>query len=540
METTNTDLAASVAAFAQEMETRVADLSAQYDQAWWEMATVGSQEAVSQWEQLSVTINRVWNNEADFEKVRGWYNQRNEVQDELLRRQLEILYANFLEARLDPANVEEIAQLEAQVEAAYNNYRGTYHGQKLSDNELTDVLQTSQKSDEVKEAYLAGKEVGAAVGATVLKLIELRNASAHQLGYRDFYQKSLAVQELDEAELFGVLEQLEKATDAPYREAKAIIDARLLEQFGLVSTAELRPWHYADPFFQRPPSPQNDPMDGLFQDGKEIEELTTKTYDGLGLPIQDVLARSDLYERAGKSQHAFCTHIDRRTDNIRVLCNLQPNARWMETSLHEFGHAVYDKHIDKTLPYFVRNIAHISTTEAVAMLMGRLAVNQQWLAEVKGLSQPQINERLAALNEKQRFQLLVFMRWGLVMAYFERDMYANPTRPDLNKLWWDYVERFQLLTRPEDRNAPDWASKIHLATAPAYYQNYVLGELTASQLQAYVERQVEGHSLVANKAAGEYLVKLFQLGARYNWNETVAQVTGELLNPIYFVQQSAA
>ena len=51
---------------------------------------------------------------------------------------------------------------------------------------------------------------------------------------------------------------------------------------------------------------------------------------------------SDLYARDGKSQHAFCIDIDREGD-VRVLCNVEPSERWMETMLHEFGHAVYDR-----------------------------------------------------------------------------------------------------------------------------------------------------------------------------------------------------
>ena len=48
------------------------------------------------------------------------------------------------------------------------------------------------------------------------------------------------------------------------------------------------------------------------------------------LPIDDVLARSDLYEKPKKSPHAFCTDIDREGD-VRVLGNIVPNEYWMGT-----------------------------------------------------------------------------------------------------------------------------------------------------------------------------------------------------------------
>jgi peptidyl-dipeptidase A len=37
-------------------------------------------------------------------------------------------------------------------------------------------------------------------------------------------------------------------------------------------------------------------MDRFFRD-KDLEELTRKTYDNMGLEVRDVLAKSDLYER---------------------------------------------------------------------------------------------------------------------------------------------------------------------------------------------------------------------------------------------------
>ena len=58
---------------------------------------------------------------------------------------------------------------------------------------------------------------------------------------------------------------------------------------------------------------------------------------------------------------------------------------------------------------------------------------------------------------------------------------AHPEQ-DLNKLWWDLVEKHQGLQRPAGRNAPDYASKIHIVSAPCYYHNYMMGELFACQV----------------------------------------------------------
>src|SRR5436309_1679798 len=160
---------------------------------------------------------------------------------------------------------------------------------------------------------------------------------------------------------------------------KERLDQALAKKFKLPREA-LRPWHYGDPFFQSAPQAGLLDLDAFYSE-KDLVALTIKFFDGLGLEIRDILARSDLYERDGKCQHGFCTDIDKSGD-VRVLCNLKPNEHWMGTMLHEFGHAVYDKHQDLRLPYLLRGPSHTFTTEAIAMLFGRLSQSVDFLAEI--------------------------------------------------------------------------------------------------------------------------------------------------------------
>ena len=177
------------------------------------------------------------------------------------------------------------------------------------------------------------------------------------------------------------------------------------------------------------------------------------------------------------------------------------------------------------------------------MLMGRLAHNAEWLDRMIGL--PSDLKRLISVESEESFRLrmLIFVRWAMVMICFERELYRDPDQ-DLNTLWWDLVERFQFLTRPDGRDEPDWAAKIHIATAPVYYHNYLLGEIVASQFQNTIDRHVLNGAGVAETgyvnqtAVGEYLRdKVFKPGGSVHWNELLHSATGEELNPRYLVNQ---
>ena len=109
---------------------------------------------------------------------------------------------------------------------------------------------------------------------------------------------------------------------------------------------------------------------------------------------------------------------------------------------------------------------------------------------------------------------------------------------------WDMVEKYQLVNRPEGRNEPDWAAKIHFTIAPCYYHNYLLGELLASQLHNHIVRKVlklksaENVSYVDRKKAGDFLREdVFEAAALYHWNEMIRRATGEPLRPKYFVAE---
>jgi peptidyl-dipeptidase A len=176
------------------------------------------------------------------------------------------------------------------------------------------------------------------------------------------------------------------------------------------------------------------------------------------------------------------------------------------------------------------------------MFFGRMSSNAQFLVDMQ-LTDSADAANVAAEGFKiLRLEQLTFSRWAQVMYRFEKALYENPDQ-DLNTLWWDLVEKYQLIRRPANRHQPDWASKIHIATSPCYYHNYLLGELLASQFNHYITATVLksdnfGQSYFGKKQVGDYFKdKVFSPGARYNWNQMIEKATGEKLTAKYYAEQ---
>jgi peptidyl-dipeptidase A len=114
------------------------------------------------------------------------------------------------------------------------------------------------------------------------------------------------------------------------------------------------------------------------------------------------------------------------------------------------------------------------------------------------------------------------------MTGFERKLYADPDS-DLDSAWWELVSRYQLVTPPAERRAPDWAAKIHVAVAPVYYHTYLYGSIVASQLHDALRTAAGG--IVDRPESGRVLAeRLFAPGLAVRWDRLVEQATGSPLS----------
>ncbi len=531
-------------AFIAEYEQTVRPLEIARNVADWNAAASGKDEAYKEAEE---TQNRLDTAMADPERFRVLKQIRIDLKkadpqpEPLVARQIDLLYLEYLGRQVDPALLKRITAKSTAITQAFNVYRAEVGGRKLPDSEVEKVLKENKDSQYRRAVWEASKNVGAVVEKDLKDLVALRNEAARTLGFSDFYDMELQRSEMSREQILRLFDELHELTHDLFRTAKRDIDAKLAADYG-IQPGELRPWHYHDRFFQEPPDVYDFDFDPPYAKA-DVVKLSGQFYAGIGLPVEDVLARSDLYERPGKYPHAMCMFIDRR-DDIRVMANVVPNERWMGTMLHELGHAAYDKYMPKSLPYTVRTPAHTFTTEAIAMLFERFA-RQPGSMRAMGLevTDPQAIARAEARSRGDH--TLIFAAWAQVMVRFESAMYARPDQ-DLNTLWWDLVEKYQLVNRPEGRNAPDYASKIHIVSSPAYYHAYMMGQMFASQLHRSIRRDVlktdepapvyNGHAEI-----GPFLqARVFAPGSTLHWNELVRHATGEPLNPRAMMEELRA
>jgi len=525
--------------FVKSLESKTVPIFKEMNQAYWNASLTGKKEDFEKNADLQNKYAAIFADKDAFAKLKK-FKESGEIKDEILKRELTVLFNQFQQNQVDTSMINAINNMQNAVEQKYGNFRAEVGGNKLTDNQVEEKLTKSTDSKELKEVWLAQKKIGAVVSDDLKKLVKMRNDLAKSMGFKNYHEMSLKVNEEDPEEISKLFDELDVLTKDAFAKEKENIDNYFAERYK-VKKEELMPWHYQNRFFQEAPKIYKVDFD-KFYEGKKLDEITTKYYNSIGLPIDDMIKKSDLYEKPGKNQHAYCTDMDRNGD-VRVLCNIVANEKWMNTMMHEFGHAVYSKNIDSKLPFYLKSEAQTFCTEAIAMLFGRFSTSGPWLKDNLGITEEESKKVAEDGFKSLRLQQLVFSRWAQVMYRFEKSMYENPDQ-DLNKLWWDLVEKYQMLKKPEGRNEPDWASKIHIATVPCYYHNYLLGELLASQLYYYITRNIvksedyKNQSFYGKAEVGKYLKeKVFGPGLKYFWNDMIEKATGEKLTAKYYAQQ---
>lgn len=523
-------------AFLQSLEKEVMPVYAKWNASYFQATASGKDEDYNKVSENELAYSTLLADKPKFEKIKK-YLENPAIKDSLLRRELFVWHNNMIRYQIDTARLKRLIDAQVSIEKKFSTFRANLNNKLLSDNEIDSILINSKNSAELEKAWKASKAIGPLVADDIKALVKLRNEIARDLGYRNYHDMSLRISDQDPETIAALFNELDSLTRDAFATLKKETDSILAKQLK-VGVEQLMPWHYQNRFFQEAPKIYETDLDKYYG-GKDILAVIKKFYEGIGLDVEDIIQRSDLYEREGKYQHAYCTNINRAGD-IRVMANIRNNQYWANTMLHELGHAVYEKYIDTTLPFILREPAHIFTTEAIAIFFGNLASDANWMMKNLNLT---IDDAKKISDDVRRYKCLeklVFSRWSQVMFRFEKSMYENPDQ-DLNKLWWNLVEKYQLLTCPEGRNEPDWATKIHIATVPCYYHNYLLGDLLAAQLDAYMAENIIGHKnpcYTGHPEIGDYLKEnIFKPGSRYYWNDMIEKATGEKLTARHYAEE---
>ena len=148
--------------------------------ASWEAAISGRPEDYDKVSELTLKVRQVYSDPQEFAFLKD-AKESGQVTDAILARQLDVLYNSYLESQIEPELLKKIVDLGTKIEKNFSTFRGTIEGNKVTDNEIKEILKTQTDSGKRKQAWLASKQVGAEVADDIVQLVKLRNEAAKKM-----------------------------------------------------------------------------------------------------------------------------------------------------------------------------------------------------------------------------------------------------------------------------------------------------------------------------------------------------------------------
>ena len=491
-----------------------------------------------------------------LEQIKKLLAQRDGL-DDLTVRQIEKARLRAAEA---PATIPEVVtsriEAEAKQSAAQDGFvymREVPGGpaKSYSPNEIDRILVESRDLKERQDVWELSKTIGGPLRPGLLRLRDLRNQVARELGFDSFFALQVADYGMTVPQMIDLCDGFVRQVRPLQEQVHTWAKHELAKRYKAEVPEGPIPAHWLPNRWGQnwPGMVDGIDMDAPFQ-GKSKEFITEQAerfYVSLGLPSlpKSFYEKSDLYPADPKSgrkknSHASAWHVDLRKD-VRSLMSIEPNSQWFNTAHHELGHIYYYiSYSTPAVPPLLRAGANRAFHEGIGDLIGVAAGQKPYLKSVGLLSDDAAKaDPVMLLLDAALDRSIIFLPFAAgTMTRFERDFYEGKIADDsLNNAWWSIVRKYQGIVPPTDRpeSTSDAATKTHINDDPGQYYDYAIGTVIKFQLHDHIARDILKQdprecNYFGNRKVGDFLQGILKLGATRDWNAVLRDSTGSGLS----------
>jgi peptidyl-dipeptidase A len=488
-------------------------------------------------------------NPAVIREARMLLEHRNELRP-ITVRQLERVLLNAAEGPMtNPELVSARIAAETKQASVLNSFTFRLDGKPITANEIDNLLQSSTNLTERRAVWEASKQSGPALKPGLMKLRDLRNGVARELGHRDYFALQVAGYGMTTEEMIQLQQSFMRDLKPLYLQLHTWVKHKLARKYGQPVPKRI-PGHWLNNRWSQNwvGIVEGANLDPYFK-GRTAEwivKTAEQFYVGMGfspLPAS-FWSASDLYpvpagEARKKNTHASCWHLDLDKD-IRSLMSVEPNTQWFETTHHELGHGYYFMGYTRPeVPPVLRLGANPAFHEGMGELISLASGAASYLQAVGILPADYKVDQTAFLLNDALANSVPFIFWSSgTMTHWEADLYAHHLSPDQwNARWWKYVREFQGVEPPAERGEEfcDAATKTHINDTPAYYYSYAVATVLKFQFHDSIARSIlrqppQACNYANNKAVGDFLRKIMEKGGTEDWRKVLRDATGEDLS----------
>ena len=539
--------------FIEDAEARLLELTIDAERASWVQSTfiTADTQLISASAAERLTIAGV-----DFAKQAKRFDSLQLSPDH--RRRLNLLkLALATPAPGDPKVAREATQLAAKLEAMYGEGKYCPPGKKgeecLDVNEITKIHAESRDPKKLLEVWQGWRTISPQMRDEYQRYIELSNQGAKDLGYKNLGDYWRAKYDMPPDAFAQEVERLWTQVRPLYESLHCYVRGKLGEKYGteLVPQEGPIPAHLLGNIWAQDWSniydivapASADPGYDLTKiivekklDAKEMTRIGERFFTSLGFaPLPATFWERSLFNQPRDREvvcHASAWDID-QVEDLRIKMCIQPNAEDFRTIHHELGHNFYQRAYNKQ-PMIYRQGANDGFHEAIGDTIA-LSVTPAYLKNIGFIqTEPEASKDIGLLL-KDALEGVAFLPFGLLIDQWRWKVFSGEIPPDkYNQSWWELREKYQGVKAPVARTEKDFdpGSKYHVP-ANVSYTRYFLARILQYQFHrslcetAGYKGPLNRCTIYGNKAAGDRLNNMLEMGASRPWPEALKAATGE-------------
>ncbi|WP_394201805.1 M2 family metallopeptidase [Shewanella waksmanii] len=548
-QTSNSPNVTQAEAFINDAEAQLAEISIEQNRAEWIYSNFITEDTAALSAQVAekqiATSVKIATEAAEY---------ANLPLDATNQRKLNILRSSLvLPAPLDPAKNAELANISSQLNGLYG--KGKYcfdDGRCLTQPELSAIMGESSDPDLLLEAWQGWREIAKPMRPLFEREIELANEGARDLGFKNLSELWRSQYDMQPDEFSAELDRLWGQVQPLYESLHCYVRGRLNEKYGDEVVAKQGPipahllgnmWaqQWANVYDSVAPEnadPGYDVTELLAQHGYDEIQMVKQAeqfFSSLGFePLPDTFWQRSLFVQPKDRDvvcHASAWDLD-NLDDIRIKMCIQKTAEDFTVIHHELGHNYYQRAY-KSQPFIFKNSANDGFHEAIGDTVA-LSITPSYLKQIGLLDEVPDASKDIGLLLKQALDKVAFMPFGLMIDQWRWKVFSGEIKPqDYNKAWWELRQKYQGVMAPIDRSENDFdpGAKYHVpGNVP--YTRYFLAHILQFQFHKALcdiagnQGPVHRCSIYGNKAAGEKLNTMLEMGQSQPWPQALSVVTG--------------
>ncbi|WP_133407332.1 M2 family metallopeptidase [Parashewanella tropica] len=537
-------------AFIHDAETKLAELSIEANRAEWIYSNFITEDtaalAAAVGEKTTASSVKFATEAAKYADV---------ALDPVNARKLHMLRTSLvLPAPLDPKKNAELANISAELNGMYGKGKYCFQdGKCLTLPELSAIMAESSDPKLLEEVWNGWRNISKPMRPLFEREVELANEGARNLGFSDLSQLWRSQYDMKPDDFSNELDRLWGQVKPLYDSLHCYVRGNLNQKYGDEVVPKNGPipahllgnmWAQSWGNIYDDVAPENgDP-------GYDVTKLLAKhQYDEIKMVKQadgfftsmgfeklpDTFWKRSLFVQPKDRDvvcHASAWDLDNQED-IRIKMCIQKTGEEFVVIHHELGHNIYQRAY-KDQPFLFQNSANDGFHEAIGDTIA-LSITPKYLKEIGLLEQVPDESKDIGLLLKLALDKVAFMPFGLMIDQWRWKVFNGEIKPsEYNKAWWELREKYQGVKAPMARSESDFdpGAKYHVpGNVP--YTRYFLAHILQFQFHKALcdiagdKGPVNRCSVYGNKAAGEKLNKMLEMGASKPWPDALEVVTGK-------------